>query len=458
VQNIIFNYGIEETFTALDGRNRHKLTALLPYLSELALDKYRIFVETTYIETLCENGLIRKLKANEKVFLKNLSEKLDLKAYKAIRIIELETNHEMKSVELYIQKELSKTSMKDIFEMIHFGLTSEDINNSVYALMFKNACQKVLLPELETILSMFQTAAKDYKSIVMLGRTHGQPAVPTTVGKEFLCYYKRLADEIDILKTLKIKAKLTGNVGNLNAHKYIYPDVDWLNFVERFITQLGLEADPVTTQIEPYDSLIRLFQSLSRINNILTGFCIDFWLYISMDYFKQQVIKKEVGSTALPHKVNPIYFEGAEGGFGIANALFEFYTRKLSYSRMQRDLSDSTVRRSVNIAFSYTLLSYQSVIEALKRICPNEETISEDLNKHWEILSEAAQNFLRMKGYDNAYEKTKLFFRGKQLSKEDIKVFINSLDISSKDKKYLKTLTPESYTGYAEKLVDKYAK
>ena len=290
----------------------------------------------------------------------------------------------------------------------------------------------------------------------MLSRTHGQPAVPTTVGKELLVYYTRFNEEFKKLIKLEIKAKLSGNVGNLNAHKFIYPKIDWLKFSKEFISDLGLVPEPVTTQILPYDSFIAISNQLSTINNILLGLCQDFWIYIMLGYFKQKVIKKEVGSTALPHKVNPIYFEGAEGGFGIANALLEFYSRKLSYSRLQRDLSDSTVRRSVGIAFAYSLLSYQSLKEALERIEPNKEKILEDLKNHWEVLSEAVQNFLRTRDYKDAYEKTKKFFRGKTIKEKELKEFIESLKLSKEDKQKLMSLTPEKYTGYAEELVGKF--
>ena len=290
----------------------------------------------------------------------------------------------------------------------------------------------------------------------MLSRTHGQPAAPTTLGKEFLVYYSRLKEEIKILKASEIKGKLTGNTGNLNAHKFIFPEINWIKFSQEFVKSFGLAPDMVTTQIEPYDSLIRLFQSMSRINNILIGLSKDFWFYISLGYFKQKLVAEEVGSTAMPHKINPIYFEGAEGGFGIANALLEFYCRKLSYSRLQRDLSDSTVRRSFGIALGYSLLSYQSINVALSRIEAYEDNINRDLQKHFEVISEAIQNFLRTRNYREAYDKTKLFFRGKDVNRESIKKFIESLELTREDSQKLIGLFPENYTGYAEELVDKF--
>lgn len=450
-----FTYGIEEAITPIDGRNKNKLQALTPFFSDLALNKYRITLELNYLLKLSEYKIIRKFTPTEDVFINRLINTFDKKDYLQIREIEKSTNHDLKAVEEYIKITLKKTSLKDVIEMIHFGLTSDDANNIAYALMIRDSLQKVILPELEKLLKELKNSVGNYKKISMLGRTHGQPAAPTTVGKEYLVYYKRLKIETEKLRNLEIKAKLTGNVGNLNAHKFIYPKINWLKFSEEFIASLGLTPELVTTQILSYDSLIDVFSYLLRINNILLGLCKDFWIYIMLGYFKQKIIKKEVGSTALPHKVNPIYFEGAEGGFELANSLLEMYCRKLAYSRLQRDLSDSTVKRSFGIAFGYSLLSYQSLGEALSRLEPNREKIGEDVQNHWEVLSEAIQNFLRTKGYNDAYEKTKQFFRGKNRNRNEIKIFIESLKLKELDKKKLLNLSPENYTGYAEELVNK---
>lgn len=454
-----FTYSIDEAITALDGRNRHKLVTLLPYFSELALNKDRILVEIRYLEKLSEIKIIPPFSLKEKKFLENIWQSFCGEDYRRLRIIELTVNHDVKAVEEFIKEKIKEGRIKsfdngNINQMVHFGLTSEDINNLAYGLMIKGALEKVIIPEIEKIKEVLKEKTVEYKKIVMLSRTHGQPAVTTTLGKEFLVYLKRLNEELKILRSIKIKGKLTGNVGNLNVHKFLYPETNWLKFSEEFVNSIDLEPDLVTTQIIAYDSLIRVFQSLYRINNLLIGLCQDFWLYLGFSYFKQRVIEKEVGSTALPHKVNPIYFEGAEGGFNLSNALFEFYSRKLSYSRLQRDLSDSTVRRSFGIAFSYSLLSYQSVIEALSRIEPDKEKIFQDLNSHWEILSEAIQNFLRLRNYQDAYDKVKNYFRGKNLTEKEVKKFIESLKLNKKDKEILLKLSPERYTGYAEKLVD----
>jgi len=455
-QKVNSTYGVENAITPIDGRNRHKLQNLIPYFSELALDKYRFLVEIKYLLKLSEYAVIRKFTRTELISIYRYIDTLGKDDYQKIRKIETETNHELMAVVKYLQQQLRKILTKDIVEMVHFGLTSDDINNIAYALMIKKTCQNVLFPEINKIVLLLKNNAKKYKSIPMLSRTHGQLAVPTTVGKEFLIYYKRLFEVMKQFNNVTIKAKLTGNVGNLNVHKFIFPKINWLKFSQELVKSLGLEPDLVTTQIEPYDSLISIFQNLLTINNQLLGLCVDFWIYISFNYFQQKMIKKEVGSSALPHKVNPIYFEGAEGGLGIANALLEFYCRKLASSRLQRDLSDSTVRRSFGIAFGYCLLSYQSVAEALGRIEPDITKINQDLNSHWEILSEAIQNFLKTKGYKDGYEKTKQFFRGKILLEKDIKQFVAKLKLNQEDKEKLFQLCPEKYTGYAEELVDKF--
>ncbi len=446
----------EDALTPLDGRNRHKLKTLTPFFSDRALNYYRAFIEIEYLKALSSSGVIRKFSNKELDLLTSLLVKLqtrDETGLDMIRQIEKKTNHDVKAVELYLQLNLQNTTLNDITSMVHFGLTSDDINNCAYALMIKHSIQQVIIPSIEKIIEKLSKLIQSSKDIPMLGRTHGQPAAPTTLGKELLVFYQRLVRELAELKKLNIKAKLNGNTGNFNVHKLLLPKTNWLEFSQKFIKTLGLTPDLVTTQIEPYDSLISIFSSLSKINNILLGLCQDLWQYIMLGYFQQQVIKTETGSTALPHKTNPIYFEGAEGGFGIANALLEFYCRKLSYSRLQRDLSDSTVRRSFGIAFGYSLLSYQSVEEGLKRITPNKKVITADLNKHIEILSEPIQNLLRLRGKIDAYEQAKKFFRGKEITVEQLRKFIMNLDLNKEDKKILLDLTPEKYTGYAEKIV-----
>jgi len=450
-------FSTEEALTPLDGRNRHKLKNLTPFFSDRALNYYRTLIELEYLKALSSSGVIRKFSNKELHLLTSLLAKLqtkDKEGLEMIREIERKTNHDVKAVELYIQSILQKTTLKDVASMVHFGLTSDDINNCAYALMVKYSTKQVIIPSVEKVIGKLYELIQTSKDIPMLGRTHGQPAAPTTLGKELLVFHQRIVQELSNIKKLNIKAKLNGNTGNFNVQKLLIPKIKWLEFSQKFIKTLGLTPDLITTQIEPYDSLISIFNALMRINNIILGLCQDLWQYIMFGYFQQQVIKTETGSTALPHKINPIYFEGAEGGFGIANALFEFYSRKLSYSRLQRDLSDSTVRRSFGIAFGYSLLSYQSVEAGLKRISPNKKVILDDLNKHIEVLSEPIQNLLRLRGKIDAYEQAKSFFRGKEITSEQLRKFILNLDLSEADKKTLLDLTPEKYVGYVEEIID----
>lgn len=452
-RQLSLSYHTGDEITPLDGRNRCSLLPLVPFFSDRSLNSFRVFVEVEYLKKLSTENIIRHVTTNEIVILDNLSRLFGEKEYKTLREIEKETNHDMQAVVLFIQRKLQRTTLKDVAPMVHFALTSDDINNLAYALMIRNSTQDVLIPELHLLEKELRTMSKTYKHTPLLGKTHGQYAVPTTFGKELMVYTQRLSRELIVLKKHKIRAKLNGNVGNFNAHTFVFPLVNWVSFSKTFITSLGLTPDLVTTQIEPYDSLIFLFQTLSRINSLLSGLCQDMWLYISAGYCTQRVVQKEVGSTALPHKVNPIYFEGGEGGFGIANALFNFYGDKLSYSRLQRDLSDSIVRRSFSIAFSYSLLSYKSVREGLLRIEPNTKRMNEELRTHFEILSEAVQNMLRARGVYKAYNTAKAFFRGKEVNRDSYREFVQKLPLSLDDKIRLINLTPETYTGVAEKLV-----
>ncbi len=442
---------IDLHITPIDGRNYHKIKALSAYFSEQALNRERIYVEIQYLLWLSKYGVIRKLSKKEITILSSIPTN-----YHRIRDIESEVNHDVKAIELYIQEIISKTTLKDIASMVHFGLTSEDINSCAYARCINGAMEKIIIPIISDIHTVLQKQARQYKNLSMLARTHGQPATGTTYGKELGVFAHRLQNCISNLKSYRIKGKLSGNVGTFNAHVAVFPKINWLTFSSKFLKHIAVVPEMVATQIVPYDSYICLFQELLHVNLILLGLAQDMWLYAMLGYLKQKNIFKEVGSTALPHKINPIYFEGAEGGFEIANALFELYIRKLSYSRLQRDLSDSTVRRSFGIAFSYSLLSYQSILEALSRIEPNEKHIKEDLLSHYEILSEAIQNYLRAKGFTDAYEKTKLFFRGLIATRSDVKKYILNLPISKKDKDCLLTLTPLSYTGRASSIVDAY--
>lgn len=453
VKNLRHSYQIEDALTSLDGRNRHKLLALAPYFSEVALNKERIFVEIEYLKSLSIRKVIRPLKKSELSFLKNIIDSFSGDGYQTLREIEATTNHDVQAVIVYIRQLFEESSLRDLSPMVHFGLTSEDINNLAYARLIQKSMHDVFLPELNTIFDVLKKSSHQYKDVDMLGKTHGQAALPTTFGKELAVYASRLSKELVSLSSVILHGKLNGNVGNFNAHTLVFPKVDWLGFSKSFISSLGLVPDMLTTQIEPYDSFIQLFHHFSRINNILNGLCKDIWMYAMVGYCKQRIVANEDGSTALPHKVNPIYFEGSEGGFGIANALFSFYAEKLSYSRLQRDLSDATVRRSFAIAFGYSLLSYQSIIIGLDRIAPDEDRMEEDLNNHYEILSEAVQSELKVLGIRDAYQKAKGFFRGKKVTKKSYEDFIDGLTIPKNIKFKLINLTPHSYGGVASKLV-----
>jgi len=442
---------IDLHITPIDGRNYHKIKVLSEYFSERALNRERIYVETQYLLWLSKFGVLRKFSTKEITILSSIPTD-----YQRLRDIESRVNHDVKAVELFIQEKLSNTTLRDVAGMVHFGLTSDDSNSCAYARCIHGAMKNIILPIVSEIHTVLQKHARTYKNLPMLAHTHGQPATGTTYGKELGVFAYRLQKNITILTSLRIGGKLSGNVGTFNAHTVIFPHINWLAFSKTFLQHIDVEPEMIATQIAPYDSHMQLFQTLLHVNLILLALSKDLWLYTMLGYVKQKNISKEVGSTSLPHKINPIYLEGAEGGFELANSLFELYIRKLSYSRLQRDLSDSTVRRSFGTAFSYSLLSYQSIIEAFNRIEPNEERMKEDLLSHFEILSEAIQNYLRAKGFTDAYEKTKQFFRGHVFTKSDVEEFISNLPISQKDKKYLLALTPFTYTGLASTIVDTY--
>ncbi len=442
---------IDLHITPIDGRNYHKIKVLSAYFSERALNRERIYVEIQYLIWLSKYKVIRKFSKKEIAILSSIPTD-----YHRIRDIESRVNHDVKAIELFIQEKISHTTLKDIASMVHFGLTSDDINSCAYARCINGAMKNIILPIVSGIQITLQKQARKHKALPMLARTHGQPATGTTYGKELGVFAHRLQKSITLLKSLRIGGKLSGNVGTLNAHIAVFPNINWLTFSSTFLKHIGIDPEMVATQIASYDSYIRLFQELLHVNLILLGLSKDMWLYTMLGYVKQKNVSQEVGSTALPHKINPIYLEGAEGGFELANSLFELYIRKLSYSRLQRDLSDSTVRRSFGTAFSYCLLSYQSILEGVERIEPDEARMKEDLLSHFEILSEAIQNYLRAKGFSDAYEKTKQFFRGHVFTKTDVEEFILHLPISKKDKNQLLALIPLTYTGLASTIVDTY--
>jgi len=451
---------IENAINPLDGRYFEKTRLLAPYFSEEALMKYRVLVEAEYLIVLSSSRKtgLRRFTPKEVKIIRNLYEQFNLVSYKEIKKIEKVTNHDVKAVEYYIKEKLLKTSLKDSIEWIHFSLTSEDTNNIAYALILSNGIEYVILPTISKIVTELNVLAKKYKNLPMLARTHGQPASPTTFGKEMRVFAYRLERGLNHLLGQSILVKLNGATGNYNAHVVAYPKVDWQKFSKDFINDLSkklkfkLELNPFTTQIEPHDSYVELFDRFKRMNNMLIDLNQDMWRYISDNWITQKPKAGEVGSSTMPHKINPIDFENSEGNLGLANAMFEFFARKLPISRLQRDLSDSTVERNFGVAFGYSYLAYISLLNGLGKISVNEKKIKEDLNNHPEIITEAIQTILRREGEKMPYEKLKELTRGKQVTLADIHKFIDTLEVNEKIKKELKRITPENYTGLASKL------
>ncbi len=443
-----------EAISPIDGRYFSKTKGLIAYFSELAIFKYRILVEVRYLTALSEAKIIRRFSLQEKKLLTGIFADFNLKEGQKIKEIEKVTHHDIKAVEYYLKEKVSRTSLKDVQEMIHFGLTSDDINNLAYGLALRDSLEQQIKPALNKLIGELKEMAFKNINLVMLARTHGQLAVPTTLGKEIAVFAKRLKEEYKNLEKGCIRGKLNGNVGNFNAHQAVFPQINWLKFSKEFVTSLGLVWEPLTTQILPYDSYVAIFDCLIRINHILIGLTQDFWFYISQGFFQQKVIKTEVGSSALPHKINPISFENAEGTLGLANSLLRFFSDKLLISRMQRDLSDSSVRRTIGEALVFCLLSYQSLGEGLSRVEADSEKLKEDLLGHWEIVAEGIQSVLRFDGYQKPYEALKNLSRGKVLAQKDMEKFIADLKVNEKTKEKLKKVTPLNYLGLTKKLTE----
>ena len=438
----------------LDGRYRSKTEELAPFLSEYALIKYRIEVEIKYLIALSKDKIIREFSKKEEEILTSFYTEFSVDGAQKVKNIEEETRHDVKAVEKYLRLKFEKTSLKDVAEMIHFGLTSEDINNIVYRLMLRDALEKVVLPKLSEINTELKTRVKKYKTTVILGRTHGQAAIPTTFGKEMAVFCARLGREISSLEKPELTGKLNGAIGNFSSFYFADPEVDWIKFSNSFIYSLGLLPNLITTQINPFEDVIALLQTLQRANGILLDFDQDMWRYISDHWLKLAVKEKEVGSSTMPQKVNPIDFENSEGNLTLANGLIQTMNDKLYISRLQRDLTNSTIIRNLGTVLGYCLLAYKSALTGLSRTDVNTEKINEDLEKDWSILSEGLQTFLRMKNFTEAYDFVKKNVRGKQLTKNDWEDLINSLPLEQKEKEKLLKLTPTTYIGLAEKLVD----
>ena len=442
--------------SSIDGRYHGISTELCEHFSAYGLIRKRLVVECEYLIALSEAGGVgmRKLSEEEKVNLRQLPN-ISIEEAKEIKKIEQETNHDVKAVEYYIKKKLAGTSLKDIAEWTHFALTSEDVNSVAHGMLLRGALQAVIDPALEGIRTTLFALAKEHAATPMLSRTHGQAATPTTFGKEMRVFEARLSRQLDGLRKSIILVKFSGATGGYNAHVAALPDVDWPAFSKGLIARLNegykvpLELNPVTTQIEPHDTYAELFDNLRRINTILIDLSQDAWRYISDGWLGQKVKENEVGSSAMPHKVNPIDFENAEGNFGVANALFTHFSQKLPISRLQRDLSDSTVERSFGVAFAHSLIGYRSLARGLGKVNVNAGAMLAALEKHPEVLAEAIQTVLRKEGVEVPYEKLKGLTRGKEITLDDLAKFIDGLDVSANVKKRLKTLRPENYLGFS---------
>lgn len=435
----------------IDGRYRSKVEALGNYFSEEALIKYRVLVEIEYFIALCELPLPQLESVSHSVFddLRAIYKNFTPVDASAIKEIEKVTNHDVKAVEYFIKEKFDALDLADYKEFIHFGLTSQDINNTAIPLSIKEAMNDVYVPEYHTLLEKIEALAKEWSDIPMLARTHGQPASPTRLGKEIEVFAVRLKEQFNLLNDVPSAAKFGGATGNFNAHKVAYPNIDWKAFGTKFVQEkLGLQHSFPTTQIEHYDHAAALFDALKRINTIIIDLDRDIWTYVSMDYFKQKIKKGEVGSSAMPHKVNPIDFENSEGNLGIANAIFEHLSAKLPISRLQRDLTDSTVLRNVGVPFGHTLIGFKSTLKGLGKLLLNEAKFAQDLENNWAVVAEAIQTILRREGYPNPYEALKGLTRTNEaITQKSISNFIDTLEVSDAIKSELKRITPSNYTG-----------
>lgn len=442
----------------IDGRYASKVKPLTECFSEYALIRNRVHVEILWLSALCEEEKIpecRELTQEEKKFLFQIVENFTPEEATKVKEIERVTNHDVKAVEYYIKDKISATSLNELSEFIHFACTSEDINNLSHAMMLKDGLN-ILLPAQQEIIDKLKGLAKTWKSVPMLARTHGQPASPTTMGKELAVFVDRLRKQKQKIEQIELFGKINGAVGNYNAHLVAYPDIDWISLARKIVEdELGLKLNIFTTQIEPHDYMAELFNAISRFNTILLDLDRDIWTYISMAYFGQKTVKGEVGSSTMPHKVNPIDFENSEGNIGLANAIFNHLAAKLPVSRLQRDLSDSTVLRNMGVGFGYSLIAYKSTLKGLNKLQLNEHIMAKDLDNVWEVLAEPIQTVMRKAGIEKPYEKLKELTRGQKITQQDIKNFINSLELDEQDKERLLKLTPATYIGMAPELVDK---
>ncbi|MCX6316587.1 MAG: adenylosuccinate lyase [Bacteroidetes bacterium] len=435
------------SLSAIDGRYRKQVHHLDEYFSEYGLMKYRVLIETEYLLFL-EKKKFLKLSGKTRKHLQKTVEEFGIDDAQEIKQIEYTTNHDVKAVEYYLKNELEKSGGADVKEWVHFGLTSQDINNTAIPLSWKQAIEYEYLPGLLNLNTELKILAANWKDIPMLAHTHGQPASPTRLGKEIMVFTERLQNQIEQFIGIPFTGKFGGATGNFNAHHVAFPKTDWVKFANEFLQHLGISRQQYTTQIEHYDNLAAHFDCMKRINTILLDFCRDIWTYISMDYFTQKTKKGEVGSSAMPHKVNPIDFENAEGNLGMANAIFEHLAAKLPVSRLQRDLTDSTVLRNIGVPFAHTLIAFRSIEKGLGKLVINDAAIYNDLDNNWAVVAEAVQTVLRREKYPNPYEALKELTRGnKKIDQKAIHDFIAALEVSDSLKKELKKITPHNYTG-----------
>ena len=443
------------TLTAIspiDGRYLKQAQELMKYFSEFALIRYRMLVEVEYFIALCEIPLPQLSTVDKSLYpqLRAIYQNFSESDAQQVKDTERITNHDVKAVEYVLKEKFERLGLTACREFIHFGLTSQDVNNTATPLSMKEALSRVFIPQLEQVRLQLDELAKAWKAIPMLAHTHGQPASPTRLGKEFYVFVERLEKQLALLNVVPFSAKFGGATGNFNAHKVAYPQICWVDFANRFVNStLGLSRSQTTTQIEHYDNLAATFDAIKRINNILVDLCRDVWTYISMGYFKQKIKPGEVGSSAMPHKVNPIDFENAEGNLGLANALLEYLSAKLPVSRLQRDLTDSTVLRNIGVPLGHTTVAYASILKGLGKLIVNGEKIRADLESSWAVVAEGIQTILRREGYPKPYEALKSLTRTNEaITQEAISRFIDALNISSNVKEELRALTPQGYTGY----------
>lgn len=438
----------------IDGRYASKTQDLQAFFSEEALIRFRIIVEVRYLEHLSKIGII-SLSSNELDVFNSIIDNFTKEDAALVKEIERTTNHDVKAVEYFIKKKADGVVSDEHMEYIHFGLTSQDINNTAMPLMLQSGANEIIIPKLKEVRNAIHDMAKEYLSIPLLSRTHGQSASPSTLGKEMMVYVDRLNKQIIKLDNHQFEAKFGGATGNFNAHKVAFPNINWPSSISEFINSLNLQRQLYTTQIDQYDNFAEFFQILQRTNVILIDFAQDIWTYVSRDYFTQKVVANEVGSSAMPHKVNPIDFENAEGNMGMSNAILEFLSRKLPISRLQRDLTDSTVTRNIGVPLAHCLISYHSLLKGIGKLEVNEKVLENDLTLSWAVVSEGIQTILRREGFDKPYELLKSFSRGKgKLQKNDFIEFIKDLDVSEEIRAELLAITPHNYIGYSDTFLD----